>query len=50
MEGSTGDATEGCERTTAFSAGMTALAGLPVYLELAQVVGMRASVERHVRL
>ena len=28
----------------------TALAGLPAYLESAQVVGLRASVERHVRL
>lgn len=28
--------------------GMTALAGLPMYLDLAHVVGMRESIERHV--
>ena len=32
------------------STGTTALAGLPAYLELAHVAGLRASVERHVRL
>lgn len=30
------------------AAGMTALGGLPTYLELAQVVGLRESIERHV--
>ena len=28
--------------------GMTALAGLPVYLDLAHVAGLRKSIERHV--
>ena len=32
------------------STGMTALAGLPAYLDLAHVAGLRASVERHVKL
>ena len=32
------------------STGMTALAGLPAYLDLAHVAGLRASVESHVRL
>ena len=32
------------------STGMTALGGLPAYLDLAQVVGLRASVGRHVKL
>ena len=32
------------------STGMTALAGLPVYLDLAQVAGLTRSIERHVRL
>ena len=31
------------------STGMTALGGLPTYLDLAQVVGSRASVERHMK-
>lgn len=30
--------------------GMTALAGLPMYLDLAHVVGMRESIERHVNV
>ena len=30
------------------SRGLTALEGLPAHLELAQVAGLRASVERHV--
>lgn len=32
------------------STGMTALAGLPVYLELAQVAGLPQSIQRHVQL
>jgi|TARA_B100001971_G_C18220898_1_gene557124 hypothetical protein len=32
------------------STGMTALAGLPPYLDLAQVAGLSGSIERHVRL
>ncbi len=32
------------------STGMTALAGLPPYLDLAQVAGLSRSIERHVRL
>ncbi len=32
------------------STGMTALAGLPGYLELARVVGLARSIERHVNL
>lgn len=32
------------------STGMTALAGLPTYLELAQVVGLSQSIQRHVKL
>jgi len=32
------------------STGMTALAGLPSYLELARVAGLAKSIERHVRL
>ena len=32
------------------STGITALAGLPSYLDLAQVVKMSRSIERHVRL
>ena len=32
------------------STGITALAGLPPYLDLAQVVKMSRSIERHVRL
>lgn len=35
------------EKTTT---GMTALAGLPAYVELAQVAGLSRSIERHVRL
>jgi len=30
--------------------GMTALAGLPVYLDLAQVVGLGGAIERHLRV
>ena len=30
--------------------GMTALAGLPAYLDLAHVVGLRDSITRHVRI
>ena len=29
------------------STGMTALSGLPAYLELAQAAGLRSSIERH---
>lgn len=32
------------------STGMTALAGLPAYLDLVQVAGLRASVDRHISL
>lgn len=32
------------------SIGMTTLAGLHVYLDLADIVGLAASVERHARL
>ena len=32
------------------STGMTALSGLPAYLELAHAAGLRSSLERHVRL
>ena len=32
------------------STGMTALAGLPTYLDLAQVAGLSQSIERHVKL
>jgi hypothetical protein len=32
------------------STGMTALGGLPAYLDLAHVAGLRTSVDRHVRL
>ena len=35
------------EKTTT---GMTALAGLPVYLELTRVAGLSAAVQRHVKL
>ena len=30
--------------------GMTALAGLPVYLDLAQVIGLSKSIERHLNV
>jgi hypothetical protein len=30
--------------------GMTALAGLPLYLDLANVVGLRDSIKRHVKV
>ncbi len=32
------------------STGMTALAGLPAYLDLARVAGLARSIERHVRV
>ena len=32
------------------SSGMTALAGLPTYLDLAQVAGLSQSIQRHVKL
>ncbi len=32
------------------SSGMTALAGLPVYLDLLQAMGLRQSIERHLRV
>jgi hypothetical protein len=31
-------------------AGMTALAGLPLYLDLAKVVGLSRSIQRHLRV
>jgi len=30
--------------------GMTALAGLPVYLDLAQVMGLSKSIEKHLKV
>ena len=30
--------------------GMTALAGLPVYLDLAQVIGVSKSIEKHLKV
>ena len=30
--------------------GMTALAGLPVYLDLAQVIGLSKSIQRHLNI
>jgi hypothetical protein len=32
------------------SSGMTALAGLPAYLDLAHVAGLSQSIQRHVKL
>ena len=32
------------------SSGLTALAGLPVYLELSAVMGLRKSIEEHVKV
>jgi hypothetical protein len=30
--------------------GMTALAGLPIYLDLARVLGLSASIQKHVKI